>query len=63
MFSKVNWANLTERAGWTAVQTFVVVVAASGVDYVNVATWKAAALAAGAALISSLKSGLQDQKA
>lgn len=58
MFSRIDWYDLAERSGWTAVQTFVVTIAAAGADYVNVASWKAAALAAGAAGISALKNAI-----
>lgn len=46
------WASAPVR---TAIQAGLAIVVASGTGYVNVATWKAAALAAGAALFARLQ--------
>ena len=43
----------------TAVQAGLVVLVASGVDFVNVEVWKAAALAAGAAGFAALQGALR----
>lgn len=56
-------SNLIERALWTAGQTFLAVLVAAGTDYINVATWKAAAVAAGAAALSALKTSIQEKQA
>lgn len=50
--------DMLTRAGWTFVQTLLAVVVAAGTDYVNVATWRAAVVAAGAAALSSLKTAV-----
>ena len=63
MLSKIKWGDIADRAGWTALQTFVATVAAAGADYVHVASWKAAAIAAGAAAISALKNAFVQVKA
>lgn len=55
MLKKFNWQPIFERGIWTFAQAFFAVVAAAGTDYVNVATWKAAGIAGGAALISFIK--------
>lgn len=52
---KLNWQPIVERGTWTFAQAFLAVVVAAGTDYVNVATWKAAAIAGGAAVFSFLK--------
>lgn len=54
--------NLIERALWTAGQTFLAVLVAAGTDYINVATWKAAAIAAGAAGLSALKTAIAERR-
>lgn len=56
-------SNLIERSLWTAGQTFLAVLVAAGADYINVATWKAAAIAAGAAGLSALKTAIQERRA
>lgn len=56
-------SNLVERALWTAAQAGLAVLVAAGTDYVNVATWKAAVIAAGAAGLSALKTALQEHRA
>lgn len=60
MLSKLNVANIVERAAWTFVQTALAIVVAAGTDYVNVATWKGAVIGAGAAALSALKNGIKD---
>lgn len=52
---KLNWQPIVERGAWTFAQAALAILVASGTDYVNVATWKAAGIAGGAALISFLK--------
>lgn len=47
-----------ERVISTFAQAFLAVLIAAGTDYVNVSTWKAAAVAGGAAVFSVLKSAL-----
>lgn len=47
--------DLTERAVWTAAQALLTVLVAAGTGWVDVATWKAAGIAAGAAALSALK--------
>ena len=56
-------SNLLERALWTAGQAFLAVLVAAGTDYIDVTTWKAAAIAAGAAGLSALKTALQEHRA
>lgn len=53
--------NLIERAAWTAAQSLLTVLVAAGTGWVDVATWKAAGIAAGAAALSALKTGLQER--
>lgn len=55
--------DLIERAVWTAAQSFLTVLVAAGTDYVNVATWKAAVIAAGAAGLSALKTAVVSRNA
>lgn len=55
MNTKFNWQPIVERATWTFAQAGLAVLVASGTDYINVATWKAAGIAGGAALFSFLK--------
>ncbi len=52
---KLNWQPIVERGAWTFAQAALAILVASGTDYVNIATWKAAGIAGGAALISFLK--------
>jgi len=54
-------SDLVERALWTAAQSFLTVLVAAGTDFVNIATWKAAAIAAGAAGLSALKTAVQSR--
>lgn len=53
--------DLLERAGWTFVQTALAVVLASGADFVNVSSLKAAAVAGLAAGLSVVKSYAKDK--
>ena len=53
--SNVDWQDVLNRASWTFVQAFVPIVAAAGVNFVDGAVWKSAALAGGAAVLSFLK--------
>ena len=53
--------DLISRAMWTAAQSFLTVLVAAGTDFVNIATWKAAAIAAGAAALSALKTTVQSR--
>ena len=46
------------RSVKTAVQTFLAILVAAGTDYINIATVKGAAIAAGAALLSALNNAL-----
>lgn len=46
------------RSAKTAIQTFLAVLVAAGTGYVNIATIKGAAIAAGAALLSALNNSL-----
>lgn len=55
MNTKFDWKAIAERASWTFVQAALAVLVASGTDYVNVETWKAAGIAGGAAVFSVLK--------
>lgn len=55
-------SNLASRALWTAAQAGLTVLAAAGADFINVATWKAAAIAAGAAALSALKTAIQERR-
>lgn len=54
--------NLLERALWTAAQAGLAVLAASGTGFVDIAVWKSAALAAGAAALSALKTAVQEAR-
>lgn len=56
-------SQLVERALWTAAQSFLTVLVAAGTDYINVATWKAAVVAAGAAGLSALKTAVVSRNA
>lgn len=55
--------DLIERALYTAAETFLAVLVAAGTDYIDVATWKAAAVAAGAAGLSALKTAFVSRNA
>lgn len=55
--------NLIERAAWTAAQASLTVLVAAGTGFVDVAVWKTAALAAGAAALSAAKTFVQERKA
>ena len=52
--------DLHERAVWTAAQAGLAVVVASGAGWVDVAVWKAAGIAAGAAGISAMKTLMKE---
>lgn len=54
--------NLIERALWTAAQSALTVLVAAGTGFVDVAVWKAAALAAGAAALSALKTSVAERR-
>lgn len=53
--ANLDWKDILDRAVWTLVQSGLIVVGGAGVGFVNVAVWKSAALAGGAAVISLLK--------
>lgn len=55
--------DLIERAAWTFAQAFVAAVLMSLGDVVNVATLKAALVAAVAAGLSAVKTGVQQKRA
>lgn len=55
--------NLIERAAWTAAQSALTVLVAAGTGFVDVQLWKAAALAAGAAALSALKTAVAEHNA
>lgn len=55
--------DLLERAAWTASETFLAVLVAAGVDFVDLAVWKTAAVAAGAAALSAFKTAIQQRRA
>lgn len=59
------WADIddmVERAGWTALQTFLALVMADGANWAEQATWKKAAIAAIAAGVSALKSAYKQHR-
>lgn len=53
--NKIDWKDVLDRAEWTFAQAAIAVVAAAGTSFVDVALWKSAAIAGGAAVISLLK--------
>lgn len=55
---KVDYKDLAERAFWTFVQTLIAMLVATGTDYIHLASWKTAAISAGAAVLSALKTAL-----
>lgn len=54
--------DIMERALWTAAQTFFAVMAASGADWVNISSLKAAGIAAGASALSALKNSVAQKR-
>lgn len=56
-------SNLMSRALWTAAQAALTVLVAAGTGFVDVAVWKTAALAAGAAGLSALKTAIAERRA
>lgn len=64
MIQVYDWKEIGKRAAWTFAQAALAIVIAAGTDYVNVDTWKAAAIAGGAAVFSFLKNvGVQTKNA
>lgn len=51
--------NLIERAAWTAAQTSLAIIVASGVNWVDPALWKTAAIAGVASGLSALKTSIK----
>lgn len=60
MENEVDIEDVLIRAGKTFIQSVLSIVVASGTDYIDIATWKAAVVAAGAAGISALYNGLKE---
>ena len=62
MFKSINWGNVLSRAVWTAVQAFVSVIAVANIASVQEAKGAATAgaVAAGAALLSFVKTFVQE---
>jgi hypothetical protein len=59
-----SWLRDTaERVVASFFGAFLTVLAAAGTDYVNVSTWRAAAIAGGAAVFSVLKAAVASRRA
>jgi len=56
--SRTWFIDTSERVLASFAGAFVTVVVAAGTDYVNVSTWKAAAIAGGAAAFSAIKGAI-----
>ncbi len=60
MFQGIDVPDVLERSVKTFIQSALSIVVAAGTNYVDVATWKAAVVGAGAAALSALYNGLSN---
>ena len=57
----VQGNDMVERAGWTFVQVFAVMMLADGADWTSLALWKSAAMAGVGAALSAVKTALRQR--